>query len=339
MEAASILSAMKGEKLKDSPQWLTWFAKVQLYAVQKNVWDLCNPDLTTSTTDPANKRPEPLQEPAEPEYPEEGDERDRRIWRDRMDVYKVKYTRWEKQAKGLSDVNEYILTYLDPIHHLSLVAYRTPYDRLVYLKSRFARSTAYEEEIRMKWKVFAIQKPTGDIEEWLQQWNSLREQAVSLGINDGDANRDFLHAVKEVLPIWWQGKYQEIVMDKKVYDTRDLLESFRAMNREIGVQTVTSTNAPKGAFSTWQGHQEAKPEVKQEKLPFEKRRCPCGSSHPRHKVATCYIMNEAIRPEGYTLNERTLEKAKKKLAKDLAWKQWVDKVVAEAQPKAEYANQ
>lgn len=339
MEAASILSAMKGEKLKDSPQWLTWFAKVQLYAVQKNVRDLCNPDLTSSTTDPANKRPEPLQEPAEPEYPKEGDERDRRIWRDRMDVYKVKYTRWEKEAKGLSDVNEYILTYLDPIHHLSLVAYRTPYDKLVYLKSRFARSTAYEEEIRMKWKVFVMQKPTGDIEEWLQQWNSLREQAVSLGINDGDANRDFLHAVKEVLPIWWQGKYQEIVMDKKVYDTRDLLESFRAMNREIGVQTVASTNAPKGAFSTWQGHQEAKPEVKQEKLPFEKRRCPCGSTHPRHKVATCYIMNEAIRPEGYTLNERTLEKAKKKLAKDLAWKQWVDKAVAEAQPKAEYANQ
>lgn len=84
-----------------------------------------------------------------------------------MDVYKVKYIRWEKQAKGLSDVNEYILTYLDPIHHLSLVAYRTLYDRLVYLKSRFARSTAYEEEIRMKWKVFAMQKPIGDIEEWL----------------------------------------------------------------------------------------------------------------------------------------------------------------------------
>lgn len=141
-----------------------------------------------------------------------------------MDVYKVKYTRWEKQTKGLSDVNEYILTYLDPIHRLSLVAYRTPYDKLVYLKSRFARSTAYEEEIRMKWKVFAMQKPTGDIEEWLQQWNSLREQAVSLGINDGDANRDFLHTVKEALPIWWQGKYQEIVMDKKVYCT--ILEIF-----------------------------------------------------------------------------------------------------------------
>ena len=87
MEAASILSAIKGEKLKDSPQWLTWFAKVQLYAMQKNVWDLCNPDI------PPTERLDALKEPIEPEYPEEGDEGDRRIWRDRMDVYKVKYTR------------------------------------------------------------------------------------------------------------------------------------------------------------------------------------------------------------------------------------------------------
>jgi hypothetical protein len=36
MEAASILSAMKGEKLKDSPQWLTWFAKVQLSGVARH---------------------------------------------------------------------------------------------------------------------------------------------------------------------------------------------------------------------------------------------------------------------------------------------------------------
>lgn len=202
MEAASILSAMKGEKLKDSPQWLTWFAKVQLYAMQKNVWDLCNPDPPTTTESQAI-RSIPLQEPVEPEYPEDGDDKDRRIWRDRMDVYKMKYTKWEKQAKGLSDVNEYILTYLDPMHHLALITYRTPYDRLVYLKTRFARSTAYEEEIRMNWKVFAMQKPTGDIEQWLQKWNSLREQAISLGIDDSDANRDFLHAVKEVLLIWW----------------------------------------------------------------------------------------------------------------------------------------
>ncbi|CRL21866.1 unnamed protein product [Penicillium camemberti] len=71
------------------------------------------------------------------------------------------------------------------MHHLALLNYRTPYDRLVYLKARFARSSAYEEEIH-----------------------------------------------------------------KKVYNTRDLIESFRAMNREVGVQTITSTTALKSAFST-----------------------------------------------------------------------------------------
>ncbi|KAJ5680042.1 hypothetical protein N7536_011181 [Penicillium majusculum] len=65
MEAVSILSAMKGEKLKDSPQCLTWFVKAQLHAMQKNVWDLYNPDLilsstTTSITTSLTKRPEPL---------------------------------------------------------------------------------------------------------------------------------------------------------------------------------------------------------------------------------------------------------------------------------------
>ncbi|CRL21865.1 unnamed protein product [Penicillium camemberti] len=99
MEAASILSAMKGEKLKDSPQWLTWFAKVQLYAMQKNVWDLCNPDLipaSTTTTDSSTKRPTPLTEPVEPDYPETGDDTAKRTWRDRMDVYKIRYAKWEK---------------------------------------------------------------------------------------------------------------------------------------------------------------------------------------------------------------------------------------------------
>ncbi|OQE34373.1 hypothetical protein PENCOP_c018G00907 [Penicillium coprophilum] len=337
MEAASILSAMKGDKLKDSPQWLTWYARVQLYATQKNVWDHCDPN-----TPPA-ERPETLKEPIEPEYPEDGSETDRIYWRDRMDIYKLRIARWEKQAKRLSDVNEYILTYLDSMHHLNLIGYHTPYDKLVYLKSRFARSTTYKE-FRMKWKVFARQKPTGDIELWLQQWNSLREQAISLGINVGDANRDFLHAVKEVLPIWWQGKYQEIVIDKKVYDTRDLIESFRAMNREIGAPKVSSTTPPKGAFSTWQGHQEAKPQASQasqENLPFERRKCPCGHTHPKHRVTECWVLNEAIRPEGLKISERKLEKANELLAKDSGWKKWAEKAIAEANKRrqAETANQ
>ena len=44
-------------------------------------------------------------------------------------------------------------------------------------------------------------------------------------------------------------------------------------------------------------------------------------------------MNEAIRLEGYTLDEGKLERSRKKLANDPGWKQWVDKAVNEAKSK------
>ncbi|KAJ5318334.1 hypothetical protein N7476_004754 [Penicillium atrosanguineum] len=325
MEAASILSAMKGDKLKDSPQWRTWFACVKLYAKQKRVWDLCDPDIEKED------RPRGLREPYEPEYPEDGDTEERKEWRDRMDVYKVAYAKWEKQIKGLDDVNEYIISFLDPIHHLALIDYETPYDRLVYLKSRFARSSAYEEEIRMKWRLFAVQKPKGNIDQWLSIWDTLREQAVSLHLEEvKSANRDFLQAVKEVLPIWWQARYQEIVMDRKPYDTRDLIESFRAIYREIGPKQSSSSEL-KGSFSTWQDHKEETEETpKPTSLSFDKRPCPYGRTNHRHRVATCYALNEAARPSWFKPNDETLQKIKKNFAADPAWKKWVEKVVKDA---------
>lgn len=42
-------------------------------------------------------------------------------------------------------MNEWIITNLDPIYHVSLLDYKTPYERLVYVETRFARSNAYEE--------------------------------------------------------------------------------------------------------------------------------------------------------------------------------------------------
>jgi hypothetical protein len=36
----SILSAIKGEKLKDPHQWRMWFARVKLYAKQRKFWQL-----------------------------------------------------------------------------------------------------------------------------------------------------------------------------------------------------------------------------------------------------------------------------------------------------------
>ncbi|KAJ5910725.1 uncharacterized protein N7473_000028 [Penicillium subrubescens] len=44
MESTAV-SAIKGDKLKDSAQWRNWFARIKIYARQKKVWDLVNPQI------------------------------------------------------------------------------------------------------------------------------------------------------------------------------------------------------------------------------------------------------------------------------------------------------
>jgi hypothetical protein len=40
---STVVSAMKGDKLKDLVHWRNWFARIKIYARQKKVWELVNP--------------------------------------------------------------------------------------------------------------------------------------------------------------------------------------------------------------------------------------------------------------------------------------------------------
>ncbi|KAJ5746893.1 uncharacterized protein N7511_008589 [Penicillium nucicola] len=100
METASMLSALKGDKLKDSSQWR----------------DLCNPN-----NDEAY-RPKALKEPREPKYPLDTDP--------------------EAKKDSLRDV---------------VLEFDTPYNRLVYLKTRFAQSyRIIQSSISGNWLVRSI---------------------------------------------------------------------------------------------------------------------------------------------------------------------------------------
>ncbi|KAJ6061516.1 uncharacterized protein N7446_005636 [Penicillium canescens] len=330
METASMLSALKGDKLKDSSQWRAWHKRMRAFAINRTVWDLCNPD-----TDGA-LRPKALREPQEPEYPLDADPEAKKEWRDLLEVYKIGANRWEKQRKGLNEVNEYIITFVDSGLRDAVLEFDTPYDRLAYLKTRFARTPAFKEEIRMQWRAFSTVKPAGDIEKWLASWTELWQQAVSLQLPEVEsANQDFLQAVKEVLPIWWQAKYQEIVMNGASYDTQDLIESFRGLYREFGPSEALQPPALKGSFSTWQGHQEARNDSRKprEDIPFEKRPCPCGSKHPKHQLTNCWVVNEAVRPDGYQPKRENLQKMERALSADPAWRKWIHETIGKPMEK------
>ncbi|OKP12966.1 hypothetical protein PENSUB_1348 [Penicillium subrubescens] len=83
-----------------------------------------------------------------------------------------------------------------------MLNYPTPYERLVYIQTRFGRSTA-AEDIRAQWKRLSASPPKrgADIDQWIKEWDSPREQGVSLDLPElKNANKDFLRAVKDILP-------------------------------------------------------------------------------------------------------------------------------------------
>ena len=94
---------MKGDKLKEPQHWRTWFARVKLYgfarvklyARQKKVWELVNPQVEEDYLE------EPIRKPKRPQYPENGNETAKREWRDRLDIYKLDLAEWEQQSKAL----------------------------------------------------------------------------------------------------------------------------------------------------------------------------------------------------------------------------------------------
>ncbi|KAJ6050700.1 uncharacterized protein N7446_010809 [Penicillium canescens] len=326
MELTSMLSATKGDKLKDSSQWRAWHKRMKAFAIHRDIWDLCNPDADKAS------RPKVLREPRQPEYPLDSDSEAKKEWRDLLEVYKIDTNRYERQRKGLNEVNEFIITYVDSSLRDPIFALETPYERLVYLQTRFARSESYKEEVRMQWRAFSTQKPTGDIEKWLASWAELREQVAELQLHEArSANHDFLQAVKEVLPIWWQAKYQEIVMNGASYDTLNLIESFRATYREIGQSDLSPSPLPRGSFSTLKGHQEAENSFQ---VPFEERPCPCGRGK-HHDPVNCFVINEAIRPNWFRLHKENLQRAENALSADPAWRKWIHEAIEEtAEPSA-----
>lgn len=63
-----MVSAIKGDKLKDSPQWRNWLARVKLFARQKKVWDLVNPQIEEGVLE------QPIHKLRRPQYLEGGTE-------------------------------------------------------------------------------------------------------------------------------------------------------------------------------------------------------------------------------------------------------------------------
>lgn len=100
-------------------------------------------------------------------------------------------------------------------------------------------------------------------------------------------------------------------------------------------QKPTSTIS-KASFSTFQDFEEAEAETDQlqkppqkqgNKPPIPKHWCPCGNRG--HKPWLCYVINEAIHPQGWTVQKAKKQKVDKALKDDPQWKDWIETKVKE----------
>ncbi|KAJ5674301.1 uncharacterized protein N7477_004235 [Penicillium maclennaniae] len=165
-------------KLKHASQWHMWIDQVWEFAEQLHVWHLCNPELAF------NELEVPLQKPKQPAYPEEDDTQGKKEWRDRLDLFNIQYDQWRMQNQGLVAMNQYIVRHLANDYRHLVIGKHSAYEKLRCLSARFGLDTSYKEEVRVRWKLHSMDKPTGDIEAWADKWNALRVESLRLKFPD-----------------------------------------------------------------------------------------------------------------------------------------------------------
>ncbi|KAJ6110882.1 hypothetical protein N7486_003117 [Penicillium sp. IBT 16267x] len=286
MDSSTHVISMKGGALRDASQWVVWYNQTRRLAINLKVWELVNPEVDEST------QRKPIEDPIPPTYPmeehpggvdedgnliiwtaarkkqaEEDHKRRRATWKDLQEVYRTQKERYKDEQNGLSSLDHAINRSVDPTLHRLLDRYDSVNHRLRFLQNRFGKSTYRMTDVLQQWLEAQIRGPRkgADVIKWLDNWQELREEVVSLGLeSERNHARAFLIAVKDVMPVWWESRFQDINMRGRDMPISTLLESFRSTYNEMhkvtsvmGSQSHNQHSKPAFATSTWQGFKEA----------------------------------------------------------------------------------
>jgi hypothetical protein len=249
-------------------------------------------------------------------------------WRDDMDIYKLSLMEYKDQQKGLRLVDQAISSSVDPKLQRVLDRLDTTYERLRFLGNRFSRTNSYSVETFYRWRTESMKGPEkgGNVLQWLDNWEHLREEVISLKYEDATHHPLlFLKAVKEVLPLWWEARFQQTVIAGQTISIQSMLESFRATYAETRTVIPTSMSRSKPAFatSTWQGHPEARSGRSNKTISFKDRQeCPCGGRG--HLATKCWTINQYLRPKGWEPYEDRIEAVRRSFEREPEWKAWIE---------------
>jgi hypothetical protein len=294
-------------RLTSYDQWKPWLSYIKAIAIETQIWQEIDP---SQSSEP--QRPLPPSKPTPSEIQEEAqstrDLTDKQIarYRDLLSIYNLEKGEYDQQSKARQAILGIIERTIDPKYKPLLLGQRSPYQQLRTLYELFqASDRTHIQMLRKKWQDLMRTGVTHNIvDQWINQVHQQYIEGIAVGVpeiqHQDSVIFDILYALKDVAPSFCDIWYHEVFNKSKSIKVPQFIRIFQGQRGFQSTGPAVSIPKSQGAFSTWQGHPEAK----------QLYRCVCGKLHPYQR---CYYLNPSVRPPNLQPQQQVIEAIKNKL--------------------------
>ncbi|KAK3933451.1 hypothetical protein QBC46DRAFT_326417, partial [Diplogelasinospora grovesii] len=313
--------------------WRPWLAVVRKFAIDKQIWDIVNPELNEQSRVKltAPQPPVPLhflsqseqqryhddlelyerdptaERPETPTFGSITNKERKADFKYALDLYNVADRKYEAKLQALSQLRSWINTHINEKCRTYIQDSDTVADEIRELHKRMA-PTDYAEGLAVTKDYRQVQliSRSTKIEDWLDQWEKTLRDAQRLNLPDvaGDRPvRDFLEAIRSHNPLFYQSWSNALDMalltNKPIeIDGFSIAQIFRSQVRQLrSVKDVS-----RATFAIFQGREPPPENSNQGSQDGNKdnkktpSKCICGKEH---WYSRCPYIVEAVRQKGW----------------------------------------
>lgn len=261
------------------------------------------------------------------------------IEREELRFLRDQYTRKESEVKAMTramgELVENIYATLDTEFITLLEDTTSARQMLVILKNYFAPSDlAAEDSLLDDWHQLA-NKPTTEVEIWLNKWDMLYKQGVKLVLSDFTgmrAQRHFVDAIGKHVNSGWKDRREDDFQDELYFISfEQLLKNFRNWYRN-----TAKDRKPARRHAAYAVH-ENPDDIDKPSTPTlqnkdrwgndHQKECLCGDL--RHSWSNCFYINPGKAPANFRPKPDTQKSVEDKIKASIKVKKVVDKIRAQ----------
>ncbi|PYH40033.1 uncharacterized protein BP01DRAFT_268809, partial [Aspergillus saccharolyticus JOP 1030-1] len=205
-------------QLNQSCDWILWINQIRLFAINKGIWELVNPELPTEPAYPI--RPSAIsvkQIKSSANSIIDLNESDRLLYQEAKQDYHQNLKEFNETASGLASLSLLINSTLSKQNQHAILNLEKPYQILRALRNRLAPTNQSRKRDLIN-RYHRLRTSTkGPIESHISQWELIYSEAVELQISEvKEPIRvlfDFLESIHETMGTFasiWQSRLIEI---------------------------------------------------------------------------------------------------------------------------------